>query len=246
MANDIFLKDPKELKVWLSGIECQIRQEVSDDIYGTVSAVIPSRNGSSQAPPQIVNFPDGDPLQMGEPGTRTKKLEKLVYQGPPDDVVLASTLVNHDSGDISDYKKALGTYIKNASLLILGGASGVAAEKASEGANFVSKFVDDIVDWIADDLLGLGDDPFDPTMQRISAADLITVFRKAKGELPEKPNPFPFRQMTRADTPGVTLNYNLDPVIVTGVDDDGDIGKYAFYYKLELFDSGVKVLGDPS
>ena len=44
----------------------------------------------------------------------------------------------------------------------------------------------------------------------------------------------------------VTLNYNIDPVIVTGVDDDGDIGKYAFYYKLELWDNGKKVLGDPA
>ena len=54
------------------------------------------------------HFPTGaEYLSMGTEGSRTVSLETPVYEGPPADVVLMSLLVEHDSGDLDEYRRRI-------------------------------------------------------------------------------------------------------------------------------------------
>lgn len=237
--DSIYTTEKKIVHVWLTGVECQIRQEGTDEIHGSVGVIVPEDKTCTTH-----HFPEGaENVNMGPEGLRIAKTESLVYDGHPTDLVLYAILIEHDSGDITEYKKAIAQeMVKAASSL--GAAVGVPAEATASSQGFLDKITMGLVDVISD-WVGAEDDPYNPTAQRIVGKDILTAYGQVKGYFPEKPNPFFLRQMTRKDSPGIELDYNIPPVVVTGVDAGGDLGRYAFYYLVELFVDDMKVLGRP-
>jgi hypothetical protein len=70
---------------------------------------------------------------------------------------------------------------------------------------------------------------------------LVEIGVKA-GSIKGVSSPFSDRTMERPDTPGVVLHYNTDPVVVSGRDQGGDLGVYAFYFKVESY---VEIIQSP-
>jgi hypothetical protein len=80
----------EKVKVWFVGLECIVRQESEDEIFGTVGVILPSKPMFTRA----VHFPEGtDYLKMGKRGTRTSELNVLLYDDVPADIVLTCNLV---------------------------------------------------------------------------------------------------------------------------------------------------------
>jgi hypothetical protein len=222
--------------LWLVGIECGIRQESEDEIVGSVGVIVPSTGTST-----VQHFPDGaEYLSMGADGARTVGLHMRLYQGPPADLVLSSVLVEHDSGDTGEYKRRIAEAINVAARA--GAASlGVPAEATAADQGWL----DDVSMGLADLLtgwLGAKDDAYTPQATRISAKDVLTAYAIHEGVLPNATQPFPERVLHRDDTPDVRLAYNIGPVRLSGEDQGGDRGSYAFYYRIELFEEGTKIL----
>jgi hypothetical protein len=219
----------KNVKIFFVGLECRIRQEKSDEILGTVGVIIPSTKSSTPH-----HFPEGKEFfDMGEDGSRIVKLEQLIYEGVPADIILNCILVEHDSGDIEKYKQkaaeALEKGIKAGITLI-----GVPAEATAADQGFIGDISVGIVNALSS-VLGADDDLFTPQALRIPAKDILVGFGVKSGEIKGIPFPFPDRPpLERSDTPGIKLEHNLDPVTVSGVDQGGDVGNYGFYFKIEL------------
>jgi hypothetical protein len=234
--DDPYVLARRTVHVWLVGIECGIRQESSDEIYGSVGLIVSSTRTSS-----VTHFPQGvDYLSMGDDGARIVSLQLQLYDGPPADLVLSSILVEHDSGDTSEYKRRIAEAIATAAQA--GAASlGVPAEATAADQGWIN----DLSVGIADLLLGwvgADDDAYTPQATRISGRDILTAYGIVEGTLPNAVQPFAERVLTRDDTPDVRLAYNIGPVRVSGEDQGGDRGSYAFYYRIELFEEGTKIL----
>lgn len=86
--------------------------------------------------------------------------------------------------------------------------------------------VDALSGWV-----GADDDAYNAQARRVSGKEVLTAFGVAAGKLPGVQSPFSPRTMERGDTPGVRLDYNIDPVTVSGTDQGGDTGAYRFYYR---------------
>jgi hypothetical protein len=236
---DPYLTDKRWITVWLTGIECQVRQERGDDVHGTVSVIVPSMKVAS-----IHHFPEGDAeLKMGQPGVRMTAINSLVHEGPPADIVLNTLLVEHDSGDITKYKEKIAAEITKAAAS-LGAVAGVPAETMGSSQGFLNDLSLGLVDLLSD-WVGAADDSYNPGSRRIPAKDILTAFGRALNQLHDVPNPFVYQRASRPDTPGVVLEHNIDPIVVSGTDDGGDTGRYAFYFLVELFYDTRKVLGRP-
>lgn len=234
--DDPYVITRRTVQLWLVGIECGIRQESEDEVYGSVGLIVPSTATSA-----VVHFPDGaEYLTMGEDGSRIVSLQKHLYAGPPADIVLSSVLIEHDSGDMDEYRRRIADAISTAARA--GAASlGVPAEAVAADQGWIN----DLSLGLADLLLGwvgADDDDYTPQATRISARDVLTAYGIHDGSLPDAVQPFPEKVLVRGDTPDVELRYNIGPVRVSGEDQGGDRGSYAFYYRIELMLDGTKIL----
>jgi len=222
--------------LWLVGIECGIRQESGDEIYGSVGLIVPSTRTSS-----TVHFPDGaEYLPMGADGARIVSLQMHLYEGPPADIVLSSVLIEHDSGDMGEYKRRIAEAINQAAQA---GAAALGVPAEATAAN--QGWLNDLSLGLANLLLGwvgADDDAYTPQATRVAAKDILTAYGIHKGKLPNAVQPFEERVLVRDDTPDVRLAYNIGPVRVSGEDQGGDRGSYAFYYRVELYEDGTKIL----
>ena len=225
--NNVFVSDEiKKVKIILVGIECRIRQESVDEVFGSVGVIIPSSKTSATH-----HFPgEADKsLQMGD-GARIVQLELEVYDGVIADIILPCVLVEHDSGNIDEYKKKAAEYIAVAAMAGLG-AVGVPAEAAGADQGIIGDITLGLVN-VLSGWLGADDDPYTPQALRIPGKDILAALLIKNGELLGVPAPFKEQTLTRGDDPR-TLSYNIAPVIVTGIDQGGDRGEYAFYFKVE-------------
>ncbi len=233
---DPYVLAHQTVHVWLVGLECEIRQESEDEMFGSVGVVVPSSRIST-----VQHFPDGtDFLPMGPDGERTVSLQILLYDGPPADLVLTSVLAEHDSGDLSEYRRRIAeAFVKAANA---GGAAlgGVPAEAMAANQGWLGDLSVGLAN-VLTGVIGADDDPYTPQSVPVRAKDMLTAFGIVQGTLPGAQQPFPARTRVRPDTPGVTLAYNIDPVRLTGRDQGGDQGSYAFYYRIDLLFEGVKI-----
>lgn len=233
--NDPLVTQQRKIQIWFVGLECAARQESEDEVYGTVGVTIPSTKSVN-----VHHFPDGDnTFQMGKDGTRTVSVESLIYEGPPADVVLSSTLVEHDSGETEEYRRRIASKLAEAAAM--GGAAvGVPSEAVGANMGWINDLCYGIVNVVAS-FVGADDDPYTPQALRIPAYDMLQAFGVATGESPGRTSPFVNKTMERADTPGVMLKYNLAPVLVSGTDQGGDTGHYTFYYGIDLLQDERKL-----
>ena len=218
-----------KVKVWFVGLECRRRQETEDEVFGTVGIISPSTRLA-----RGTHFPEGaEYLKMGKDGARTVELQMLLYDDVPADLVLTINLIEHDSGDIDEYKRRIASALTTAAEAGLASV-GVPAEATAADEGFMGKLTYGLVNVLAG-WLGADDDAYNPHGFRISGRDILLHLGLKDGSITGIASPFRDAAMERPDTPGIVLRYNVDPVVVTGTDQGGDLGVYAFYFKVEPY-----------
>ncbi|MGI5380559.1 hypothetical protein ACQEV2_41370 [Streptomyces sp. CA-251387] len=197
-----------DVKVVWTGLECQVRQEKEDDIFGSVQVIA----GMTPQPP--LKFPESGTLQFGPPGLRIFSAQRLLYSGPAQDLTVSLALVQHDSGDVEQEKQAVAQAIS--------AAATAAIAKATGGAGgLIKPFIDLVAEALVDffsQLLGLADNPFNPAAVFIPKDRLLDANSRRQ-----------IRQ--RTDDPRV-LQFT-DQLACSGTDDDGDLGVYALYLDVQ-------------
>jgi hypothetical protein len=202
------------------GLECQIKEEhTGDEIYGCVSCLVPVQLTFPPTAPVISKFPgDGAGTDdMGDDNARIINTGELLYQGAPADIKIICQLIEHDDADVSSIKQAASDAVTKAAQAFSNAASGVDAEKLGAREDFITGFVDSILQSILN-ALGGKDDVFNPGVLLINSSELQT-------------GNFTRQVLTRSDDPK-TISYT-HKLIVTGVDDGGDTGVYAFYFDVQ-------------
>jgi hypothetical protein len=205
-----------QVKVFIDlvGLECQVRQEGTDEIYAVVSVVGPSDHAIAST-----RVPGGGTINMGPDGMRINlPTTSLLSDGTLQDYYVWAALVENDSGDVDVIAKKIADKFASTAATALGAATGVPAEAIADSESFKENLITGLA-WVFGDVLGMGDDPYDPESFRLFWGDL------------------------KAGTPAVQPAYSRsdDPrkiegwthrLILSGVDDGGDHGQYAVYFKV--------------
>ena len=203
------------VEVWWMGIECQIRQETADELYGVVGVIVPG-TGLSRSE----KYPDATTgtITLGPDNLRIAKIGVKLYDGPPVDIVLAATLVESDSGDTGKIKQKLADAVSDGAKG-LAASLGMPAEALAATDGWVNDLSQGLVNAVAN-LLGVDDDQFTPQQIRLTWTEMLAgSFTK---------------QVLRRNDDSNTLPYTHS-VVLSGVDEGGDLGKYGFYFDVRLF-----------
>ncbi len=199
--------------VWV-GIECSVRQESEDEVFGTVWLMAQDRNPGAAI---VVKFPDTDVYVMGAPGTRLIPQYVPMYEGPLVNLNVGATLIEHDSGDIGHVKQALAQAIQQGAT-----AAGTAATGAPVGVVTDQPWFRDLIDaaigGIASEIFGTGDDPYNPGSFTIEWNTMKDSFQSPQS-------------YSRNDGPQSIPNYT-HRFTLTG-SDGSDTGQYTFYFLVE-------------
>ena len=200
------------VKVIWTALECRVRQEGTDEVYGSIGGLGPS-GGSVQ----VTHFPaSGSYWSLGAPNNRVVLPNVEIYRGRPDDIVVAVTLIEHDSGNIDAAKQAIASKLLSAAQS-LGSIGGIPAEALSSDQGWLSDLTLGLVDVIAD-VLGAEDDPYIPQTLRISWPEIAEENYSVKqGSRSGDPRTWPYTHS----------------IVLSGTDEGGDTGHYAFYFKVE-------------
>ncbi|MFE4311154.1 peptidoglycan-binding protein [Streptomyces sp. NPDC056891] len=200
-----------DVRVVWTGLECRMRQEEIDEIFGTVQLI----TEVTTDPPPPLKFPDSGTLEFGPPGQRIFSAGRLLYSGPARDMSVSVAMVEWESGDVEKAKEAVADAVSTAATLAVGlatGGVGFLAEPLIDG------IVEGLVDVFADDVFGLQDDAYNPSAIFITKDQLLNADARRK-------------TVQRADDPH-TLQFT-DLVIITGTDDAGDMGAYHLYLDVQ-------------
>src|SRR5215213_10040338 len=130
---------PSQVDVTWVALECRQRQESSDEVYGTVNAIMrPSGQFMTH------KFPGDRPnWDMGESGERIVTVAVPVYSGPPVPLDLMVTLVEQDSGNIDAYKERVAQAVAQA-------AGAVAASVSSGTLAAAQPIIDELARGLVD------------------------------------------------------------------------------------------------
>ncbi|WP_333777173.1 peptidoglycan-binding domain-containing protein [Streptomyces sp. IBSBF 3136] len=200
-----------DVKVMWTGLECQIRQETEDEVFGTVQLI------AGTNPQPVIKFPDSGngKYVLGPPGLRMVAVQQPLYSGPAQDLTVSATLVEFDSGDVTEEKKVIAEAASKAATgAVAVFAGGGVATIAAPLIELLSKA---FVDLVAD-LFGVKDDAYNPGAIALSQDQLLSANSRRQTR-------------TRPDDPR-TLQFT-DTIVLTGVDDAGDVGKYVFYLDVQ-------------
>lgn len=207
------------VEITWNAIECHQKQEKFDDIIGSIGVIAPaSAKGESYGFPQ-----DREEYTMG-PGLRIIETNVPIYNGPIGDIYIMVSLMEHDSGNIDEYKKKIAGLITKAATSYLDGDGGLSESNASD-MGLIGDLSLGVVNIVAD-FLGAGDDPFNPGTAIIDKDDILNKFKTEPG----KPDQFPLFQLDRE---GKKFKYT-HPITVEGIDGGGDLGQYTLYFTVEL------------
>ncbi|AZO63040.1 hypothetical protein EJ078_30290 [Mesorhizobium sp. M1A.F.Ca.IN.022.06.1.1] len=200
-------------RVWWTGLECGVRQESEDEVYGTVFCHAPGR----AALPNVVIVPGGNnTFNMGPPGTRVVSSAVLLYEGPLVNVTIGATLIENDSGDVEEISQEVAQKIVQGGAALLGGLVGAPADAIAD-QTWYQEGIGLAVGLVLDGIFGIGDDPYTPQSIFVPWQE-IAEFR-------------PPQSYQRPGNPQI-ITYSKF-VDLTGTDDGGDFGHYRFYYMFE-------------
>ncbi|MET0694049.1 MAG: hypothetical protein ABWX96_12080 [Propionibacteriaceae bacterium] len=206
---------PNQAAVRWTGLECRIKQESGDDadeIFGGLALVTADGVGSFTH-----TFPDNGPYwNLGAEGKRIVAGDISLYSGPAKGLAVTVSLTewDFDEDTLAKYREFLTK------------AGSEAAAKAADyyvpGSGEVAKPVlEDLTGRIIDfgvKVLGLENDPYPPATLSFTEADLTG-------------SPYDRRLLTRGDDARRVSWTHL--VEVSGTDDGGDRGVYAFYFIID-------------
>jgi hypothetical protein len=203
-------------EIWWMGIECQIRQEGTDEIYGGIGVLVP---GSGLSKTEKFSDDTDGTWDMGPDGMRIINTARLLYNGPPMDIVLTVSLIEHDSGDQSEVKNKIADAIAKAaqSMAVL---AGIPAEATSATQGWVNDLSLGLVSAVGN-ALGVNDDRYPPQQLRIRWPEI-------------QGRQFVRKTARRNDDPR-TIEYT-HVITVTGFDEARDRGQYALYFDVRLFE----------
>lgn len=208
------------VKITLVGLECQIRQETEDELYGVVAIAGPSDNHL-----KTFRFPGaGESLTLGPDGQRIWQTALELYNEKIEDLYITCNLIERDSGDVDAISKNLAQKVSEAFSAVMAGMTGVSAESAISEETWFEEGIGTAFGLVLDGILGIGDDPYNPAAVKIGWDEIV-------GGVDPQP---PYR---RSDDPR-TISAWTHRLVVTGTDDGGDQGQYAFYFNVETYNRG--------
>lgn len=200
--------------VMLVGVECQMRQEKADEVYGVVAAIGPSNQATVTR-----RFPDSGTLTLGPDGMRISNLGLMLVDGSVvQDYIIIATLVENDSGDVDVIAKNIADKIAGTAAAVIGGLTGAPAEAVGESESFKQNLATGL-GWVFGSILGMGDDPYNAESFPLSWTTL------KQGNPPLQP------PVTRNDDPRTIAEWT-HKLVLSGMDDGGDRGQYALYFKV--------------
>lgn len=211
-AEPVEVQQQAQFQLWWVGLECQIRQEAEDEIYGVLGLLVPGTALSD-----IRKFPDDDAgvLKFGRPSERLINTDTLLFQGPPFDIVLSLSLFEHDSGPTSAIKAKIADTLAKATDA-LATALGLPAEALAATDGWANDLSLGLINAVAS-ALGVGDDQYNPGKLSIRWEEIqANKFQQATRTHPGDPHT-------------VTYTHSL---VVTGTDDGGDTGQYVAYFNV--------------
>ncbi len=212
----------QKVTINFTGLECVARQETEDETSGAVSAFCPSTTYTKPVSFSDWRFKDG---------VRIMPTRSLIYDGPPADVFISTSLVELDTsaGNPTAVAGKIVSIMSN-SAQFLEEAGGditddtIVGAVAREGQSLEDKYSDITTSELWGYLVSLfdsPDDPYQPGYIKLKSAEL-------------KGRSLPKKLLRRPDDPN-TVTYT-ESVTVTGVDNGGDRGIYTFYFDVDVLD----------
>lgn len=212
-----FQRRTSYVTVRLVAIECQVRQESSDEVYGVISV-----HGPANRLIQTVRVPASGTLHMGRSGARlTFPNIPLVTDIPVEDLYLRVAWVENDSGNVDDIARKVSDKMREAAAAAVGALVGAGAESvaASQEETFYEAAL-----WIVGSVLGMGDDAYPVEGKFISAGDQMSGFGP------------PLQPVYRRGDDTRPVERWTHDIIAQGVDDGGDLGRYRFFFEVSRAD----------
>jgi hypothetical protein len=221
-SGDIGIRDDGEIepvpgdwiRVYWVGLECVIRQEGTDEIYGTVFCHVPGR--AAQA--SVVQFPGhNQTIPMGPPGSRMIAPVELLYEGPYSNLAVGATLIENDSGDVEEISAEIASKIAELTGAAAAGAVGLPAEAVTD-QTWYEQGLGLALGWLLDGVFGIGDDPYPPAAKLVLWQDLKN-----------RPEPMSYARPGES----TTISAYHEVLTLSGVDDGGDRGEYRVFFLFE-------------
>lgn len=215
-TDDFFIEKGEWIQLLFVGVECAVRQEKKDEIYGVVGCFSPATGKTT-----TVKFPDGNnTITFGPPGQRIWTTVAELYKGPLSDLHISGSLVENDSGDVEEISARLAEQFIAASSKIASTFSGASAEAVTK-ETWYKEGVGKVFGLILDDIFGIGDDPYDEQAKLIQWNDMRIIPASMS--------------VTHSSDPKIIPQQNFK-LTLTGVDDAGDLGVYNLYFLLRPTD----------
>jgi hypothetical protein len=198
----------------LVGIECQIRQEKTDEMYGVISVL-----GASNTVISSQRFPGSGTISMGPDGMRINNdTISLVKAGVRQNYYIWASLIENDSGDVDVIAKNIVDKFTQTASSAVGALTGLPAESVADSESFKENMATSL-GWVLGNVLGMGDDPYNAESFNLYWGDLKSI------------SPMLQPAVHRNDDPR-TIDTWTHSLILSGVDDGGDRGQYALYFNV--------------
>lgn len=211
--------------LWM-GLECQVKQESNDELAGVVSLLVPS----TAQTPSTFPFPaaGNSPWQLGQKNERIMNTRQVLYEGPPANVIITTTLVELDksAGDPMKTVNQIIDVVKDASDIVtaIGGDDipGGYGRELDEAARKFKELQNSTVWATLRNLFDSPDDPYPAGVLELKWNDM-------------RQRSVPKQVLRRPDDPH-TITWT-ESITVSAKDSGGDFGQYAFYFDVNVFDS---------
>ena len=202
------------VSIMLVGLECEVRQEATDEMYGLVSIL-----GPSDSTVVSKRFPDSGTLNMGPDGIRINDMAVMLIDGGViQNYQIMGCLFEHDSGDVDVIAKDVSDKVASTAAEALGGLTGAPAEAVGDSESFKQNLASGLA-WVFGNVLGMGDDPYDPQSISLPWSTLVS------GAVSVQP-PIHRNDDSR------TIEDWTHKIVLSGVDDGGDRGQYVLYFRV--------------
>jgi len=203
------------VELWMVGLHCVLKQEVEDEVYGSITALMPSFGGSS-----VNTIPE---FKFRHDGERIVNLGIRLYDGPPADLLITGNLVEKDnSSEIVQYKAKVEQWARQA-VAAFGGAVGSAAESMGADNGLIKDITGLLFNLVAG-IFGMNDDPYTPQTINIFANDLISG------------NYGHYTRSYKSRSVNYTHAFDL-----TGFDDGNDKGIYTMFIDARVFSESQRL-----